>query len=124
MPIEKWSDNVLVVHLSDDPQLTDDLESLAKLAQPGGGGGNSGKGADGSRKPINAVLDFAGVSYVNSSNIAKLLRVRQATVSSDGKLILCGMTTQVWSAFLITGLDKVFTFSDNVPTALATIQMA
>jgi anti-anti-sigma factor len=111
MPIEKWSDNVLVVHLSDDPQLTDDLESLAKLAQPGGGA-------------VSAVLDFAGVSYINSSNIAKLLRVRQATVSSDGKLILCGMTTQVWSAFLITGLDKVFTFTDNVPTALATIQMA
>jgi hypothetical protein len=120
MPIEKWSDNVLVVHLADDPQLTDDLESLAKFAQSGGSGSAGGA----SRKALNAVLDFAGVSYVNSSNIAKLLRVRQATVSSDGRLILCGMTTQVWSAFLITGLDKVFTFTDNVPTALATIQMA
>ena len=115
MPIEKWSDNVLVVHLSDDPQLTDDLESLANVPQAGGGGGG---------RPVSAVLDFGGVSYINSSNIAKLLRVRQATISSDGKLILCGMTTQVWSAFLITGLDKVFTFTDNVPTALATIQMA
>jgi anti-anti-sigma regulatory factor len=121
MPIEKWSDNVLVVHLADDPQLTDDLESLAQFAQPGGGGG---KAANGGGKPLSAVLDFTGVSYINSSNIAKLLRVRQATVSSDGRLILCGMGTQVWSAFLITGLDKVFNFSDNVTTALATIQMA
>src|SRR5256885_5562534 len=26
MPIEKWSDQVSVVHLADDPQFTDDLE--------------------------------------------------------------------------------------------------
>ena len=116
MPIEKWSDQIVVVHLSDDPQLTDDLESLAKLLQSGGGAGTNGVS--------DAVLDFTGVAYVNSSNIAKLLRVRQLMVSADRRLILCGLSTQVWSAFLITGLDKVFTFSDNVPLALATIQMA
>ena len=38
--------------------------------------------------------------------------------------MLCGVTNHVWGAFLITGLDKVFEFSDNVPTALATLQMA
>mgnify|MGYP006177731245 CR=1 FL=1 len=42
----------------------------------------------------------------------------------DGRLVLCNVSTQVWSAFLITGLDKVFTFSDNVTTALATLQIA
>lgn len=119
MPIENWSDSIVVLHLSDDPQLTDDLESLVKLLQ--GAGGNQGNGGG---KPVDAVLDFTGVSYVNSSNIAKLLRVRQMMVSADRRLILCGLSTQVWSAFLITGLDKVFTFSDNVTTALATIQMA
>jgi len=29
----------------------------------------------------------------------------------------------VWGAFLVTGLDKMFDFSDNVMTALATLQL-
>ena len=112
MPIEKWSENVVIVHLADDPQLTDDLEAMAEM--------------QGQREPncCGAVLDFAGVQYINSSNIAKLLKLRKQMIGNDARLVLCGVQTQVWSAFLITGLDKVFEFSDNVPTALATIQMA
>ena len=118
MPVEKWSESVVVVHLMDDPQLTDDLDSLERsLAQ----------GAQGSQNPqgrTDAVLDFAGVHYINSSNIARLLRLRQKMVAADARLVLCNLSTQVWGAFLITGLDKVFEFSDNVTTALATIQIA
>ena len=109
MPIEKWSENVVIVHLADDPQLTDDLEALAESQD---------------QNRDSAVLDFAGVQYINSSNIAKLLKLRKQMLGNDARLVLCGVHTQVWSAFLITGLDKVFEFSDNVPTALATIQIA
>ena len=38
--------------------------------------------------------------------------------------MLCGVTNQIWGVFLITGLDKIFEFSDNVTTGLATLQMA
>ena len=37
MPIEKWSEQVSVVHLADDPQFTDDMETLSPiqvLSQP------------------------------------------------------------------------------------------
>jgi hypothetical protein len=34
------------------------------------------------------------------------------------------LDTQVWSAFLVTGLDKVFEFADSVPTALAALQIS
>jgi anti-anti-sigma factor len=105
MPIERWSDNVVVVHLADDPQFTDDL---AALEQP----------------KSHAVLDFAAVHFINSSNIAKLLKLRKQMTQGERRLLLCGINTQVWGAFLVTGLDKVFEFSDNVPTALATLQMA
>ena len=107
MPIEKWSDNVVVVHLADDPQFTDDLEAMEE-----------------SPTRADAVLDFAAVHFINSSNIAKLLKLRKQMSASNSRLVLCNITTQVWSAFLITGLDKVFTFSDNVTTALATLQIA
>jgi len=108
MPIEKWSDDVTVVHLADDPQFTDDVTGIEdQFAQ----------------QPVDAVLDFAAVHFINSSNIAQLLRLRKATVNKDRRLLLCGVSTQVWGAFLVTGLDKVFEFVDSVPLALATLQI-
>ena len=109
MPVEKWSDNVVVVHLADDPQFTDDLQALESPPLPPG---------------THAVLDFAAVHYVNSSNLAKLLRLRKQMINADSRLVLCNISTQVWGTFLITGLDKIFAYSDNVTTALATLQMA
>jgi anti-anti-sigma factor len=110
MPLEKWSENTVVVHLADDPQFTDDVEGVEQCLTAQG--------------RCDAVLDFGSVRFINSSNIARLLRLRNQMVQQDNRLVLCNVSTQVWSSFLITGLDKVFTFSDNVPTALATLQIA
>jgi anti-anti-sigma regulatory factor len=44
-------------------------------------------------------------------------------LSHNARLIICNLNNQIWSALLITGLDKIFEFSENVPTALATLQM-
>ena len=108
MPLEKWSDDVVVVHLADDPQLTEDLVSLEQTLD---------------QRKADAVLDFAGVRFINSSNIAKLLKLRKKMNSINSRLLLCNIGNQVWGALLITGLDKIFQFTDNVPTALATLQM-
>ncbi len=109
MPVEKWSDTVVVAHLGDDPQFTEDVLAVESGIEAG------------SR---DAVLDFGAVRFVNSSNLARLLKLRKVADSNEGRLMLCSVSTQVWGAFLVTGLDKVFEFSDNVPTALATLQMA
>jgi len=107
MPLEKWSDSVIVVHLADDPQFSEEIDGIHALTPP----------------PANCVLDFASLHYVNSSNIASLLRLRRELYDRKGKLILCGVSSQIWTTFLITGLDKIFVFTENVPTALATIQL-
>jgi len=109
MPVEKWSDNVVVAHLADDPQFTEDLLSIEDSTE-------SGK--------MDVVLDFAAVHFVNSSNLARLLKLRKQMNNAERRLVMCSINTQVWSTFLVTGLDKVFEFSDNVPTALATLQIA
>ncbi len=109
MPIERWSDKIAVVHLADDPQFSDELGALEQSLQ---------------QAPIDVVVDLAAVHFVNSSNLARLLRLRKLTSQSSCRLILCSISTQVWGTFLITGLDKLFQFSDNVPTGLATLQMA
>ncbi len=109
MPIENWSDRVIVARLADDPQLTEDLLTLDHSHAPG---------------PRDLVLDFSSVNYVNSSHLSRLLKLRKRTVADEGRLMLCGVGTQVWGTFLMTGLDKVFHFADDVSTALASLQIA
>jgi anti-anti-sigma factor len=107
MPVEKWSDSIVLAHLSSDPQFSEEIETAMALLPP----------------CTSAVLDFSAVHFVNSSNIAELLRFRRLVESRNGKLVLCKIGKSIWSTFLITGLDKIFEFSDDVPTALATIQL-
>jgi len=106
MPLERWSDRVVVVHLADDPTFTDDLLAFDATI-----------GAD-------LVLNFSGVHHINSSNLGRLLRLRKQATTENVRLVLCGLNTEVWGTFLMTSLDCLFEFSENVPTALATLQMA
>ena len=108
MAIQNWSEEITVVELADDPQFTDELNALMEALEA---------------KPANVLLNFAGVGFINSSNVAKLLRLRKLMMSHDRRLILCDVNTQVWGVFLVTGLDKIFEFTDDVSTALATLQL-
>jgi anti-anti-sigma factor len=107
MPLEKWSDTIYVLHVADDPQFTEDLDAVEASGPRG----------------CDLVLDFAAVHFVNSSNIAKLLRLRRQYANENRRMILCNVSTQVWSTLLVTGLDKLFEFTENVPVALASLQI-
>jgi anti-anti-sigma factor len=109
MSIENWSENILLVELQDDPSFTDDLNALLDQVQD--------------NKQYDVVLNFASVNYLNSSNIAKLLRLRKVQISNGRQMKLCGVNTHVWGLFLITGLDKVFSFCDDVSMGLASVQL-
>jgi len=109
MAIQNWSDDITVVTLGDDPQFSDDLTALTERIEA---------------KARDVVLNFAAVGFINSSNVAKLLRLRKAMLGSDKRLVLCGVNTQVWGVFLVTGLDKIFQFTNDISTALTTLQMA
>ena len=110
MSIENWSEKITVAELQDDPAFTDDLSVLID---------QTAEGAD-----RDVVLNFSGVGYVNSSNIAKMLKLRKQLISNKRRLVLCGIDMNVWGIFLVTGLDKVFEFADSVSTGLATVQIA
>ncbi len=110
MTIQSWSDDILLGELQDDPVLSDDLNAIVDQLEKDG--------------TAHVVLDFANVNYLNSSNIAKLLKLRKMLAGSDGhQLKLCGINSHVWGVFLITGLDKLFDFADNVSLGLASIQI-
>jgi anti-anti-sigma factor len=130
MPIEQWSERVRVVHLADDPLFTDDMQLIESQCAPASAGTAShslpapAASAHSSNGPCgDLVLDFGAVHFVNSSNIARMLRLRKLMHARAAKLILCSIPTTVWGTFLVTGLDKVFEFSDDVPTALASLQL-
>ena len=109
MAIQNWSDEITVVELSDDPQFTDELSSLIDALE---------------QKPTDVVLKFAAVGFINSSNVAKLLRLRKMMTTEGRRLIFCDVNSQVWGVFLVTGLDKIFDFTNDISTALATLQLA
>lgn len=109
MSIENWSENILVVELQDDPAFSDDLTALTDQLE--------------SRQDVDVVLSLAAVKYLNSSNIAKLLKIRKKLITSKRRLVLCGIDTSIWGLFLVTGLDKVFEFADNLANALANVQL-
>lgn len=110
MPVEKWSENVIVVRLGEDPHLGEDLDALDEsTSKP--------------PAPAGVVVDFAGVKMVNSSTLARLIKIRRQMNAAGNRLILCGMNDQVWGAFLVTNLDKLFEVSNSVAMALATLQM-
>ena len=109
MPIQQWSDQILVVDLGDDPQFTDELNSLTERLERD--------------PPLDVVLNMQGVNFVNSSNIAKLLRVRKAVIAKDRRVFLTGISTQVWGILLVTGLDKIFNVADDTASALTSLQM-
>ena len=110
MSIESWSDKILKVELQDDPAFSDDMTSLFEQAD--------------ANKNISAVLNFEGVNYLNSSNIAKLLKLRKKLLSNRGKMVRCGINTNVWGLFLVTCLDTVVEFLEGVATGPAGVQCA
>ena len=109
MAIQKWSENITVAELADDPQFTDELSSLSDSLEA---------------EPTHVVLNFAAVGFINSSNVAQLLRLRKQVTAMGKKMILCDVNTQVWGVFLVTGLDKIFEFTNDIATALATMQLS
>lgn len=110
MPIQNWSDSVLLVELADDPQFTDDLTVLLESVEK--------------NKNLDVVLNFLAVNFLNSSNIAKLLKLRKILATNNHrKLKLCAVNTHVWGVFLVTGLDKIFEVYDDVASGLTSLAL-
>ena len=111
MAIE-WSDNIVVANLADEPALSDELATL-----------NDRMSDTPESETPHLVLDFSNVSYINSSNIAQMLRLQKRTSGSDRTMKICSVSDEVWSVMMVTGLDKVFRFAPDIMTALAGIQL-
>jgi len=107
MAVQQWDDDTLVVKLTNDPVLSDEMAEVNVRLD------------DGDR---DVVLDFSDLTLLTSSGISKLLRLRKRMTEAGRKLILCSTRDRVWSVFLATGLDAIFVFAEDVSEALTRIQ--
>ncbi len=110
MSVELWSDRVLLAELENDPGFSDDTAALIEQCE--------------ANPHLNALLNFSAVTFLNSSNISALLKLRKIVkASNERRLLLCGLSRQVWGVFLVTGLDHMFEVVEDVPSGLAMMQM-
>ena len=109
MPIQAWSDQILLVELTEEPALTEDLQTIGHRIENG--------------PAKHVVLNLGGVRHMNSSHISCLLRLRAALINHDRQLRICNVPDMIWGVMLVTGLDKVFQFASDLPSALASLQL-
>lgn len=65
------------------------------------------------------LVDFAGVSYIDSSGLATLIEMHQRLKKSGGSMRCCGMNQKIKNTFEITKLHKLFEIFDDRQGALA-----
>jgi anti-anti-sigma factor len=111
MPLNDWSENIIIAELSDEPAFSEDIDALSRRLE------NAGE------KLPDVILDLKAVTYLNSSNIAQLLMVRNRLKRGGLRLRACSVCDPVWSVILTTGLDRMISFNEDVSTSLASLQM-
>jgi len=109
MTLQVWSENIILVDLSDEPEFTEDIAAVNHRLEAG--------------PPRHVVLNCGALKHLNSSNIAQMLKLRQKLIHLDRRLRLASIPDNVWGVLLTTGLDKVFEVAPDVSSALAGLQL-
>jgi anti-anti-sigma factor len=109
MGIQHWADNIIIVDLPEEPEMAEELETLAEMLSD--------------RDHCNVVIDFASVGVITSSSLSKLLKLRRMLLDGERRLIFCSVPPTTSGVFKVTGLDQAFELADDKFTALATLEM-
>lgn len=107
MGIQDWSENTIVVDLSREPEIGNELLTVTKMVCD--------------RGDCDVVIDFSDVDIVTSSSLSKLLKLRKMLFDSGHKLVLCSVSSATKGIFMITGLDGNFEFADDKSEVLASL---
>jgi|TARA_B110000196_G_C20790386_1_gene495267 anti-anti-sigma factor len=114
MSLNEWSEDITIAELTAEPEFSEDMMSLIRMIEAK---------HEAKEFVTDVILNLSEVEYLNSSNIAQLLRLRKRLTASDAKLRICSVGDQVWGVILVTGLDKLFEFHSDVATAIASLHL-
>lgn len=109
MGIQNWSEEVVLVDLQQEPQMSDELKAVTDTVLD--------------RGDCDVVIDFSEVDIITSSSLSKLLRLRKLLTDCERGLVFCNVAPATKGVFTVTGLADVFEFADDKFTALASLQM-
>jgi len=109
MGIQNWSDSIILVDLPAEPEMADELETVAEMVRD--------------KDSCDLVIDFSCVDMVTSSSLSRLLKLHKPLADCGRRIILCGVAAAIKGVFTITGLDGVFELADDKFAALATLEM-
>jgi anti-sigma B factor antagonist len=107
---ERTEENIPIISISGDI----DLESSPKL--------RAFLKPKSSQKTPKLLLDFGGVSYIDSSGLATLIEYFQSVQGFGGKLTLASLSPRVKNVFEIVRLEQIFSLHPDVPSALAALK--
>ena len=107
---ERTEENIPIISISGDI----DLESSPKL--------RAFLKPKSSQKTPKLLLDFGGVSYIDSSGLATLIEYFQSVQGFGGKLTLASLSPRVKNVFEIVRLEQIFSLYPDVPSALAALK--
>ena len=110
MGIQDWSENVILVTIAPEPDMSDEIKTVTDIVRQRGN--------------CSVVIDFSDAELVTSSSLAQLLRLQKVLDAHNQHLILCGASARTKGVFNVTGLDNVFEFVADKFTALAGVQFA
>ena len=110
MSIQNWSDDIVLVNLVKEPNISNELQAVTGMVTNKGG--------------FDVVIDFADIEIITSSSISKFLTLREHLTASGHHLVFSLVSPRVKKIFAITGLDKIFSFVGDQFVALAGLQLA
>ena len=110
MPLQDWSETTLIAEMNDEPMFSEDFDALMTRLDAGDG-------------VPDVIVNLLGVTMLNSSNLSQLLRLRKKIMSHDRRLRICSVGDTIWTVFIVTGLEQLFDFTDDVATSLASLQI-
>ncbi len=109
MGIQNWSENIVLVDLPQEPEMSDELKSVIEIVRD--------------RGDCDVVIDFSSVDIVTSSSLSKLLKLRKMLADCAHRLVFCSVAAVTRGIFTVTGLDGIFELADDKFVALAGLQM-
>ena len=108
--IVSFQDDVLVVEFA-DPRIVDDV-AIAQISY-------QLNSLLEQRPGVRILVDFGGVQQMSSSALGFLVSFAKKLEAAGGQLKLCNIDPQVYQAFVITRLHRVFEVHDSSHAAFA-----
>jgi anti-anti-sigma regulatory factor len=104
MPIQQWSEEILLVTLPAGQNMREDILALQRNLEE--------------NENQNVVLDFSNVDFIIEGNLLQLLGINRSQERRKRKLILCSVAPAIKGVFLVLGLDGIFEIANDRFVAL------